>query len=272
MKQLTELTTVQLTALYNEFVENMLADNDPVKPVKKFKTQAAAIARIENLMLERGLTFNQAGDKLCHAEIPMSKNAMKAAAEKAPKKAKAERTPRTAMAHDVNDSINHTLRAGSNQAILAEAMVNGVTLRTATDLLNDVRASKNPGAAPLSKSVISGTMSYDLVKLKGYGIRSEEWNGEKLYENGFKADAEELGYGTAEPKDLTKTVYFLVMPKGMKTPDIQESPSRAAKAPKEKANGASHEAAPEAATEGAPADPEAESVLTETGAPATPAE
>jgi hypothetical protein len=253
---LNSMTTAQLTDLYNEFVENMLAENDPIKPAKKFKTVTAGVERIERLMLNRGLTFNPTGDKLVQAEIPMSDTAIKEAGASASKgkKAPKERVPRVAMDHKAGASTNHTLRPGSNQAILAASMVKGITLRAATELLNKERIARNPASSLLSKAVISGTMSYDLVKLKGYGVRSENWNGEKLYEAGFKDDAADLGYGTTEYKpELTKAVYFLVLPAGLTAPEIKasepapkpEKPAKAAKEPKAakaKSNGGTEQA------------------------------
>jgi hypothetical protein len=91
------------------------------------------------------------------------------------------------------------LRANSNQAVLAVALVGGCTMEAATEVLNAARKARDPGSSPIDKSVVSATISYDLVKVKGYGVRSE------------------MKEGTAH--------YFLVMPEGQTAPVITASKS-----------------------------------------------
>ena len=110
------------------------------------------------------------------------------------KKAAGVTTPRVTMSH-APSAEPKPLRKGTNQAVLAQAMLTGVTMDEAVRIVNDARRSKDKAASLLDKSVIGATMSYDLTKVKGYGVEA------RLVDN--------------------VPTYFLVLPKGMDAPVIK---------------------------------------------------
>lgn len=87
-----------------------------------------------------------------------------------------------------------SLRPGSNQAVLATALLHGCTMEEAAKILNKARLERDPASSLVDKSVVSATISYDLCKIKGYGVRAEIVDDEAKY--------------------------FLVLPKGMTAPVI----------------------------------------------------
>ena len=115
---------------------------------------------------------------------------------KAFQKAAAPKGVRVSMSHAPASEVK-PLRKGSNQAILATLMARaeGVTMDVAVAEINKARQAKDSTSSTIDKSVIGATISYDLVKVKGYGARAEVVDG--------------------------VPTYFLVLPKGVDAPVVK---------------------------------------------------
>lgn len=241
---LNSLSISALAALVNGAIADFQL---PIKEVGKFKDKATALVKVQRMMdqydfvlegdklvkrpeqpgdaeirqeMKRELVEEVGQDKLDavsqYREVPVADKTPKTPKEKkapAPKKARTSTVNREPKA--AGDIL--ACRAGSNQAILVDALFGGTTIAAATRQVNN-QTGKN-----LKDSVIYSTILYDVCTVKGYGVRVEPMNGEQLYGHDLFVDAQKLGFtdkgaGEGYSPEVTVLVYFLVLPAGMDRP------------------------------------------------------
>jgi hypothetical protein len=107
-----------------------------------------------------------------------------------------------------------TCRAGTKQAELVDALMDGSTL---WELEGVCSRNASGGKKNWKADSIRSAMYWDINKVKGYGVRTEMMTPRQAYDAGHEASVEHW-LGTQQEHEAIVPVYFLVLPAGMAAP------------------------------------------------------
>jgi hypothetical protein len=213
--------TSHLLALYN-----LVAPQVGHEPTKRFATRGAGITRTLKLL---GLLAERQGSVVAPAPVADTADASKPAPKPALPKASGDREVLTPRRNPKGIDLDpkpkvFACRANTKQALLVDLLA-----RPQGATFSELYAGMSTLGKPWAAVTVRSGLSWDINYVKGYGVKTEHFNGEQFNKMGRTDEAQQLGFGTeAYDPTLVLPVYKLVLPKGMDAP-LPHTPVKGAK-------------------------------------------